>query len=205
MDEGQVGEFWTASIAKIPQRGRWFPRVQLTAGPAGGTLELRVRPAPPPADSVRVWVADCGDPRRTPRRKGPDLERLSALRERATTTGADEALLTTSTGYVLEAANAGLLWWDGPVLCLPARALRVLPSVTTSLLVETARRLSVPVRYRRQRLGALDGRETWLVNALHGIRPVSAWTNAELTPGPHLRVEVWRGYLTECERPVRPG
>ena len=33
--------------------------------------------------TVVAWVADVPDPRREPRRKGPDLERLAALRERA--------------------------------------------------------------------------------------------------------------------------
>ena len=74
----------------VPAQGRWFPRVELRAD---GELAFRVRPAPPREPTVVAWIADVPDPRRAPRIKGPDLERLAALRERAAAHGAGEAVL----------------------------------------------------------------------------------------------------------------
>ena len=66
-----------ADVARaVPPRGRWFPRVELRAD---GELAVQVRPAPAREPTVVAWVADVADPRRDPRRKGPDLERLAAL------------------------------------------------------------------------------------------------------------------------------
>src|SRR3954451_14011245 len=69
----------------VPPEGRWFPRVELRAD---GELAVRLRPAPPREPTVVAWIADVPDPRHAPRRKGPDLARLAALRERAAAHGA---------------------------------------------------------------------------------------------------------------------
>ncbi|MEU6353979.1 aminotransferase class IV, partial [Streptomyces sp. NPDC047072] len=44
--------------------------------------------------------------------------------------------------------------------------------------------------------------EVWLVNALHGIRPVTAWTGGPTKAGPATRATKWRGWLDEIMRPL---
>jgi hypothetical protein len=78
-----------------PARGRWFRRVELRED---RELAFELRPAPPRESTVVAWVADVPDPRVAPRRKGPDLERLAALRERAAAHGAGEAMVAGADG-----------------------------------------------------------------------------------------------------------
>jgi branched-subunit amino acid aminotransferase/4-amino-4-deoxychorismate lyase len=109
--------FWSAVVARLPRTGCWFPRVEL-AGPGPPELRLLLRPAPPLGTTARLWLGDTADRRRVPRRKGPDLDRLTALRDRAVAAGADDALLTTPGGIVLEGATTSILWWEDGRLCL---------------------------------------------------------------------------------------
>lgn len=192
---GGLDPFWGAVCAILPRAGRWFPRVELSGDPGQPRLSLRIRPAPPRALTARVWVYDGPDPRRFPRCKGPDLPALAALRGRAIAAGADDALLTTAEGFLLEAAHAGVLWWETDTLCLPEAGFPVLPSVTAALIRERAAGLGAGVRRVRRRPHELDGCEIWLVNALHGIRPVTAIVGAPARPGPASRAAQWRQWL----------
>jgi branched-subunit amino acid aminotransferase/4-amino-4-deoxychorismate lyase len=196
----EVGEFWQAALAELPREGHWFPRVELTTG--SSPLRLRVRPAPPRTRKVRVWVSDRPDPRSTPLRKGPDLTALARLRQEAVNHGAHEALLTSADGVVLEGAYSSLLWWQGSVLCAPEPGLPVLPGVTSRLIQEHARRRGARISYCRPTLDDLDGREVWLVNALHGIRPVASWKGADLTAGAAWQAASWREWLDELAEPL---
>lgn len=152
----------------VPAQGRWFPRVELRAD---GELAVQVRPAPPREPTVVAWIADVPDPRRAPKIKGPDLERLAALRERAAAHGAGEAVLSDAGGRLLEGAYTSLLWWEGETLCAVPDDAPILPGITRALLIE----LAGTVELRRPAPGELAGRETWLVSALHGIRAVTRW------------------------------
>lgn len=162
----------------LPRTGEWFPRVEL--GPRSLELRLLLRHAPPLGAGVRVWAAGQSDPRIVPRRKGPDLGTLARVRERAAGQGAEEAVLVVPSGTVLEAATASVLWWEDDTLCLPPPRLPVLPGVTVALVQERARRDGIHVAHRERTVAELDGREVWLVNALHGIRPVTGWTGGTL-------------------------
>lgn len=205
--------FWTAMAALLPREdGHWFPRVELetasadaspdTVLPGGHRLLYRPRPAPALATTARVWGLAVCDPRRTPRHKGPDLGTLAGVRSRAAAADADEALLVTADGVVLEAANSSLLWWEGDVLCHPPAELPLLPGVTASLLLERAARTGVTVRPVRRRLSALAGREVWVVNALHGLRPVTAWTGGSLPAGAPRHAAAWQGWLDGLRSPL---
>ncbi|MEU6255952.1 aminotransferase class IV [Streptomyces sp. NPDC047043] len=193
-------EFWQDMTAALPRTGEWFPRVEL----APGSLELRLllRHAPPLGTGVRVWSAGQSDPRTVPRRKGPDLETLARVRKRAVGEGADEAVLVAPTGVVLESATASVLWWEDDTLCLPSPQLPVLPGVTVALVQERARRTGIRVAHRERTLAELDGREVWLVNALHGIRPVTDWAGGELRAAPAVRAPEWRKWLDEITEPL---
>jgi branched-subunit amino acid aminotransferase/4-amino-4-deoxychorismate lyase len=176
----------------LPGRGRWFPRVELRED---GELVLTVRPAPPREPTVVAWIADVPDPRRAPRRKGPDLERLAALRERAAARGAGEAVLADADGRLLEGAFTSLLWWEGETLYVVPDDAPILPGVTRALLIELARGRDTPVAQRRPEPQELAGRETWLVSALHGIRVVTGWAEGGPAAGDAPRAAEWQRLL----------
>ena len=178
----------------LPAAGRWFPRVELRAD---GELAVQVRPAPPREPTVVAWVADVPDPRRAPRRKGPDLERLAALRERAAAHGAGEAVLTDADGRLLEGAFTSLLWWEGETLCAVPDDAPILPGITRALLIELARERATPVAQRRPLPQELADRETWLVGALHGVRAVTGWANAGPRAGHAPRAAAWQRQLED--------
>jgi branched-subunit amino acid aminotransferase/4-amino-4-deoxychorismate lyase len=176
----------------LPAVGRWFPRVELRED---GELAVQVRPAPPREPTVVAWIADVPDPRRAPRHKGPDLERLAALRERAAAHGAGEAVLCDADGHLLEGAFTSLLWWEGETLWAVPDSAPILPGITRALLIELARERDIAVGQRRPAPQELGGRETWLVSALHGIRVVTRWANAGLQAGDTPRAVAWQRRL----------
>jgi branched-subunit amino acid aminotransferase/4-amino-4-deoxychorismate lyase len=196
----QVTEFWREMTAALPRSGTWFPRVEL----ARGSLQLRLllRHAPELAPDVRVWAAGQPDPRTVPRRKGPDLEALARVRQRAAGQGAEEAVLIAPSGLVLEGASSSLLWWEDDTLCSPPPRLPLLPGVTLGLIQERAARTGTPLDQRERTLDELEGREVWLVNALHGIRPVAAWEGRPKEAGPAERAPEWQKWLDDIMEPL---
>lgn len=202
----QLVDFWRDMTAALPHTGEWFPRVEL--GSESRELRLLLRPAPSLGTGVRVWSEGQLDPRTVPRRKGPDLDTLARVKQRAVTEGADEAVLITPSGVVLEGATTSVLWWEDDTLCLPSPQLPVLAGVTTALIQERAQRTGIRVAHRERTLADLDGREVWLVNALHGIRPVTEWTGGTRPRVPAMRasnsarVTEWRQWLEGLMEPL---
>jgi len=190
VDAGELARFRAAVTAAVPAAGRWFPRVEL----GDGGLALRVRAAPPPAVEARVVVGAPGDPRRCPRRKGPDLALLVGLRERARAAGADELLLCDDAGALREGALSSLLWWEDGTLCTTPGE-HTLPGITRGLLLALARERGIDVRARSPLPSELAGRETWLTSALHGIRVVSEWLSPVQPAGTAERAAAWRAQL----------
>jgi len=178
----------------LPARGRWFPRVELREY---GDLAVRMRPAPPREPTVVARIANGPDPRRAPRRTGPDLERLAALREHAAAHGAGEALLADADGRLLEGAFTSLLWWEGETLFVVPDDAPILPGITRALLIEIARERGTPVAQRRPAPLELAGRETWLVSALHGIRAVTRWVDGGPAAGDAPRAAHWQRLLDD--------
>jgi branched-subunit amino acid aminotransferase/4-amino-4-deoxychorismate lyase len=198
IEPGALAELRAEVAGAVPTRGRWFPRVELRAD---GELAFQVRPAPAREPTVVAWVADVADPRREPRRKGPDLARLAALRERAATRGADEAVISDGDGRLLEGAFTSLLWWEGEMLCAVPDDAPILPGITRALLLELARDRGTPVARRRPRPQEMAERETWLVSALHGIRVVTAWANGGPPAGGAPRAGGWQRLLDGLTAP----
>jgi branched-subunit amino acid aminotransferase/4-amino-4-deoxychorismate lyase len=184
--------------AAVPARGRWFPRIELR-----DELAVLVRPAPPREPTVVAWIADVPDPRRSPRRKGPDLERLAALRERAATHGAGEAVLADADGRLLEGAYTSLLWWEGETLWVVPDEAPILAGVTRSLLIDVATERGTRVAQRRPAPDELAGRETWLVSALHGIRAVTRWAAGGPATGAATRAATWQRLLEDTTSGAR--
>ena len=198
----QTRKFMRAAAARLPAEGRWFPRVELVlAGPDGALqLELWIRPAPAPGRTVRLWLADAPDIRTYPQIKGPDLGWLTCQRDAAVAAGADEAVLLSPGGRVLEGSTASIMWWRDDTLCTPREG--VLPGITQSLLLRHACATGVPIAVISPTPAELSGLEVWAVNALHGIRPVTAWVGTDIEPGPVLRAARWQRYLDELAAPV---
>ncbi|BEK98236.1 aminotransferase class IV [Nocardia seriolae] len=169
----QTNRFLHAVAESLPSRGRWFPRVELVA--TGGTTRFRiwVRPAPPRTGTVRLWTAAGPDHRRLPTVKGFDLARLTALRASAVEMGADEALLVSPEGHVLEGTSTSISWWRGDTLCAPPPGPGLLPGVTRALLGELASEAGHPVVTESATVSDLAKVPVWTLNALHGIRPVT--------------------------------
>ncbi|HET9380393.1 MAG TPA: aminotransferase class IV [Streptomyces sp.] len=194
-----VRRFWHDAVRELPRTGAWFPRVELHAD---GTLALNVRPAPELGTSVRVLPWPYADPRTQPWCKGPDIGRLAQVRAQAREAGADEALFTTGRGQVTESATASLLWWDGPDLCLPDAGARLLPGVTSAVVTGLARDRGVVVRRAEATLDDLYDREVWLVNALHGVRPVTEWVGTGRRAAPAGRAPLWQELWRAQARPL---
>jgi branched-subunit amino acid aminotransferase/4-amino-4-deoxychorismate lyase len=190
-------EFWDGSLSRIPTFGRWFPRFELTAdGPA-----LQVRPAPSTGGRIRVAIHTGADPRTTPLVKGPDLETLAAVKTAAfSESAADEVLLVDADGVALEAAYSALAWWEDDTLCFPPSDRQFLPSVTAQLLRRIAASHDVPTAERARTADELTAYETWLVNALHGIRPVHAWNHGPIDPLPASGATTWQSHLEGLAR-----
>ena len=198
VEPGALAELRAEVGRVVPPRGRWFPRVELRAD---GELAVQVRPAPAREPTVVAWVADVADPRAEPRRKGPDLERLASLRERAAAHGAGEALLSDADGRLIEGAFTSLLWWEEETLCAVPDDAPILPGVTRALLLELARDRGTPVATRPPLPHELADRETWLVSALHGIRVVTGWANGGPPAGGAPRAGGWQRLLDGLTAP----
>ncbi|MGW1375716.1 aminotransferase class IV [Streptomyces sp. NPDC002446] len=198
----QVAAFFRAAAARVPTTGTWFPRVELAAEEGELSLRLWIRPAPALGESVRLWTADGPDRRARPDIKGLDLDRLTALRQRAMAAGGDEALLLDGAGRIVEGSTTSLMWWRDDTLCTPPATPRRLASVTRELLLAVAAAQGVRTAHETPTPRELDGLEVWAVNALHGIRPVTQWTSAQVSAGPAVRAARWRGHLSRLAQPV---
>ena len=207
-DVDEVSAFWTAAVAMLPRTGAWFPRAELVTGDGADAdgqarlrLRLRLRPAPPRRRSVVLATAD-RDPRTQPTVKGPDLAALGSLVADARSRGADEAVLLSPEGHVVEGAWSSIVWWRGDALCLPADDLPRLPGVTVRSLTTLAAVLGVDVLHDHTRPDELDGFEVWSLGALHGIRIVTGWVDGPAPAEEPGRLALWRGRLDRLRRPV---
>ncbi len=197
--------FWDATIATIPDKGDWFPRVELHSRLGGPRLAFRLRSAPERSRSATLATWTGRDPRRTPRVKGPDLEAMLRIRTKVQKLGADEAVLLSRDGYVVEGAYSGLLWWRGDILCGPPAELERIDSVTTRSVLTLARALGHDTLEEAVTPGELDGTELWVLSALHGIRIATRWVDGpELAEQPG-RLAAWRARLDALRRPIHQG
>ena len=196
--------FWSTLLDLIPRSGEWFPRVEII-GDDEPLLAFRLRPAPIRTDELRVWIPPFPDPRQRPRTKGPDIGLLGDLRVRAHEKhDCDELLLIDEHGFAVESATSSLLWWEDETLCVPHSELVQLSGVTASLIVAEARGRNIGIEYRLARPEDLFEHEVWLVNALHGIRRIKAFSgpiNSVDSPAPKWFWE-WKQWLEAEAEPI---
>ncbi|MGJ8721599.1 MAG: aminotransferase class IV [Salinibacterium amurskyense] len=191
-------QFFTAAIAALPRAGAWFPRVELR----GAEFFLRLRANPELKRSATAVSFRGADPRTVPAVKGPDIDAMGALQAGARAHGADEAILLTDEGFVIEGAYSAVLWWRGEILCGPPAELERVDSVTARSVLTLARALGLDTHEEAVTPAELAGTEVWVVNALHGIRIVSKWVDGpELAEKPG-RLEQWRTRLATLARPI---
>ena len=199
-------EFWDASLAAIPRSGDWFPRFELRLQVLKPQLLLRMREAPDRRRSIVLLTHVGRDPRDAPRFKGPDLEAMTRLRTLAQKHGADEAVLLSPDGYVADGTTTSLAWWRGEALCVPADEIDRIDGVTVRSLVVLATAMGVEVLHESVRPEELDGLEVWALNALHGIRIVTAWINGPSTAEEPGRLAAWQARLDALRKPLpAPG
>lgn len=195
-------QFWNRMTRELPRQGVWFPRVEARSDDRGTRLRCLLRPAPARSTTVSVIIHRGPDPRRVPHRKGPDLERLDTIRQQARRRGADEAVLTTPEGYLVEGASTALLWWRGNAVTLPAEELERIDSVTAKIVLTVATALKVPVRREYCTPDELADTEVWAANALHGLRLVTRWQDGPPLAALPGRLPLWRARLDALRRPV---
>ena len=195
--------FWQAAIAALPRTGDGFPRVELREQHGARQLLLRVRDAPERRRSIVLATHQGPDPRLQPAIKGPDLETMTRLRTDAQTRGADEAVILSPDGHIVEGSTTSLCWWRGATLVYPDAALARVDSVTLRSVLALATALGIAVEAERATPAELDGHEVWALNALHGIRIVTSWVDgpAQLAEEPG-RLAKWELRLAALERPL---
>jgi branched-subunit amino acid aminotransferase/4-amino-4-deoxychorismate lyase len=196
------GAFWDAGLAAIPRTGDWFPRFELRTQLLRPQLLLRMREAPERKRSIVLLTHAGRDPREAPSFKGPDLEAMTRLRTLAQKQGADEAVLLSPDGFVADGTTTSLAWWRGDSLCVPAEELERIDGVTVRSVVTLATALGVEVLHESVRPDELAGLEVWALNALHGIRIVTAWIDGPPTAEQPGRLATWRARLDALRKPL---
>ncbi|RFA15634.1 hypothetical protein B7R22_05960 [Subtercola boreus] len=161
-----------------------------------------MRLAPPLAASAVLRTHDGPEPRSIPSRKGPDLDALTALRDAARADGIDDLVLLGPDGEIIDGTTTALLWWRGDTLYAPPADLVRVDSVTAKSVRVLAAALGVTVSEERATPADLAGTEVWAVNALHGIRVVTAWHGGPSVAASPGRAALWQRRLGALARPL---
>lgn len=133
---------------------------RIEVGPRGMEVTQREVGPDTPVRLTTSSVPHPGYPHKTSER-----EAFLQAAEEARRSGADDALLLTSTGEVAEATIWCVYWWEGDRLLAPALELGILPGVSRMRLDE----LAGPLSTRRVARSELAGRSVLLSNAVRGI------------------------------------
>ncbi len=201
-DPAPAEKAWSAMIAAIPRSGDWFPRIELVSLGGAPRFLFRLRSAPARSTSISLVTFKGADPRTAPTIKGPDLAAMLRLRTQAQQRGADDAVLLSSLGFVVESAHNALLWWRGEILCAPAEEFERVDSITAKSILALATVLGTDIYHEAITPAELDGTELWAVNALHGIRIVTSWLGGPSMAEQPGRLMEWRKLLDNLRRPL---
>lgn len=204
-----VGDFLDEARERIADYGEGNPRWELW----GVTSEESARSGSPTQEGfeLRLSLRQLPELRATielrtvgaiqlehPERKGMNIERFASLNR---SLGA-EAVLTDDDGYVVEGTTTSLLWWEGDLLCSAVSERRV-ASVTERAVVNAAEAAGVASERRFATPVELALTEVWAVNALHGLRPVSAIDGVPAPAPDAQRLAAFQATLDETWQPVR--
>jgi branched-subunit amino acid aminotransferase/4-amino-4-deoxychorismate lyase len=103
----------------------------------------------------------------------------------AVAAGADDALLVSSDGTVLEAPTANVFWREGDTLFAPSLDLPILAGVTRGLLLEIAKQETVEGVFPLGRL--LEADEVFLCASVREVMPVASVDGRAFGIGPAAR------------------
>jgi branched-subunit amino acid aminotransferase/4-amino-4-deoxychorismate lyase len=152
----------------------------------GTTLVSTCGPIDPSLEELRsrgLWLAVVRASRgEHARAKSTSYAQNMTAQDDAIDGGADDALLVSEDGIVLEAPTANIWWRTGERLFTPSLELPILAGVTRSLLLELS---SDPVDegdYLLEHLLAAD--EAFLTSSIREVMPVRAIDEKEFSPGP---------------------
>jgi branched-subunit amino acid aminotransferase/4-amino-4-deoxychorismate lyase len=150
--------------------GRGEDRILRLAWSAAGAMWSEREPAGPEAWKVAVVDEEHpGYPVKTAVRAAFDRALAAAEKMEA-----DEAVLCTATGTVVEATRFALVWMEGEDLCYPDPDLGGLPSVGLARLRDVAAEAGVTTRAAWVAADGLRGVPVGLVNAARGLVRVEA-------------------------------
>lgn len=200
-----LGAFLEEASGRIADSGEGMPRLELRSaagGPDGGELGLelglRLRPLPELRDRLELRTAR-GVSLRHPERKGPNIDALAALNRELDA----EALLVDEADRVVEGATTAILWWARGRGFRAASRRRV-PSVTEALAAAAAPGAGLaPFERAAVRPADLARHEVWAVNAVHGIRVVTAIDGARTARPDPDRLARFREALDLAWEPAR--
>jgi branched-subunit amino acid aminotransferase/4-amino-4-deoxychorismate lyase len=188
-----LDEFLEQVTALTPRQGKWFPRIEYITNTdtQQSQLALRMRQAPPLESSIVLWSFSEPDPRLNPLVKGPDLSLGMQMRRAAQMHGADEAVLLTKEGYIVEGALTSLVWFRDDVLCAPGEDIAWIPSITRKEVFSIAESMGMQTRSETVKPADLVGLEIWALSSLHGIRAVDSWVDLGGPVGPARHFEAF--------------
>ena len=131
------------------------------------------------------------------------MEALLALRQGVAPLGATEALITNSVGTLVEGAYSSLMVWEGEnELAITPRSLPRIPSVSEDILRDLASNQGIRVVERALRREDLEGKETWIVSALHGIRLVDSIIDGPAVSAMPERRDSWQELWWQSRKPL---
>lgn len=118
-------------------------------------------------------------PHRGYRHKIADRAWLQAARSSAVMLGADDAILFTESGLLVEGTRWAVGWWEGESLCFPPLTLGGLPSVARARLAETARG---GIRSGELAWSAVHTKSLLACNAARGVVPIGLVDGTAVLP-----------------------
>jgi branched-subunit amino acid aminotransferase/4-amino-4-deoxychorismate lyase len=171
-----VDTFVRLALGLIPDTGEWFPRMECVQTTHGHLFRFYHREAPERLTTACLATAP-HDPRTQPLVKGPDLTALMALRKEVAPTGATEAVIVTSEGFIAEGAYSSIIVWPpgNEQMWVVDSDIPRIPSVTEHLVANMARSQGIAVVGKKMLPSALEQHMVWVVSALHGIREAPSW------------------------------
>ncbi|ELZ86607.1 branched-chain amino acid aminotransferase [Haloferax elongans ATCC BAA-1513] len=179
------------SITRGSQPGRLTPAEEVDPRvvviveplPRGGRGSEPVWDGPATAQTVRTRrISDRALPARA---KTHNYLNGILARTELRVTGADEALMLDSEGYVTEGATSNLFFVADDALCTPSLDGPVLPGITRRVVLDLAREEGIPIRERRFTPDEVrDANEAFLTNSTWELRPVETVDGITIGDGP---------------------
>lgn len=199
-----TSSFMTPSLHSIHEytleTGDSFPRFECWEHRGSFRLALNLRTAPQRSKTITL-VSRERTRITTPQLKGPNIDAYSSLIH-----DASSEVLLTAHGNAIEGTTTSLIWWDNDTLMtLPDTGSSRVFSITEQLILALAAEDHQRVGVSSQTPHHLANHEVWAINALHGIRPVTAIDGITLPAPQEERLQHWRERLNQTWEPVMPA